>query len=74
MTNPYLNPLVVERLKSGDWSFGHDGFHNGNGTEECPFERHHHHDEFCMRPTIQELIAAEIPPKDFKPIRRGHPH
>jgi hypothetical protein len=35
----------IERLRRGDWQFGHQGRHNGVGTEECPRELHHHHDE-----------------------------
>lgn len=62
---------VVARLKSGDWSFGHAGRHYGNGTEGCPREtEHHHHDEFCSRPTLLELRMAEINPNDFKPRSR----
>lgn len=61
-----INPKVVERLKMGDWSFGHAGMHCGVGTEECPKTLHHHHDEFCMRPTRAELIAAGINPRYFR--------
>lgn len=52
----------IERLKMGDWSFGHDGI----GTDECPKWPHHHHDIFCKLPTVDELQAAGINPNDFK--------
>lgn len=61
-----INERVVERLKSGDWSFGHAGKHHGKGTKDCPRRLHHHHDEFCLRPSNAELRAAGIEPKDFK--------
>lgn len=61
----------VERLKMGDWSFGHGGRHHGVGTQDCPKELHHHHDEFCSMPTIMELIEAGINPKIFKPKSRA---
>ena len=61
-----LDPRVVERLKGGDWSFGHAGRHHGIGSEDCPRELHHHHDEFCSRPTLRELLAAGIDPNEFQ--------
>lgn len=66
MDNPMLNQDVVAKLLSGDWQFGHAGIHLGNGTKDCPLHLHHHHDEFCMLPTKQELHAVGIDPKDFK--------
>jgi hypothetical protein len=60
------DPLVVQRLQMGDWSFGHAGRHHGNGSEDCPRWLHHHHDEFCSRPTVLELMAAGINPNEFK--------
>lgn len=69
-----LHPLirtVVERLKRGDWSFGHAGQHIGIGTSWCPSRPHHHHDEFCWPPTILELQAAGIDPKTFQIRKRG---
>lgn len=65
-----LDPRVVTRLINGDWSFGCAGIHNGHGTKDCPRELHHHHDEFCNRPTNEELRAAGIDPKTFKPRSR----
>jgi len=56
----------VTRLKNGDWSFGHAGTHEGNGTEDCPAEPHHHHDIFCADPTFYELHLAGIDHKKFK--------
>jgi hypothetical protein len=56
----------VARLKSGDMSFGHQGTHMGVGTEDCPHDRHHHHDEVCRMPTKLELQEAEIDPNEFK--------
>jgi hypothetical protein len=56
----------IERLRSGDWSFGCDGRHYGNGSEGCPLERHHHHDAFCRPPTQMELHEADIDPAEFK--------
>lgn len=66
-----VDPNVVERLKSGDWSFGHEGHHRGDGSPDCPVEWHHHHDEFCNRPTVQELRAAGIDPRRFRPRSRA---
>lgn len=66
MPDTTIDPRVVQRLKSGDWSFGHSGRHVGNGTEDCPRIPHHHHDEFCSLPTPAELRAAGIKLKDFK--------
>lgn len=60
------NPRVA-RLKNGDWSFGHDGMHQGSmGKKDCPREWHHHHDDFCRLPTLGELREAGIDPNDFK--------
>ncbi len=56
----------ISRLKRGDWSFGCSGMHSGVGTEDCPKERHHHHDNFCKQPTIGELFDAELDPTEFK--------
>lgn len=56
----------IERLKSGDWSFGCAGTHVGVGTPECPKEKHHHHDEFCKYPSLVELAKAGIDVKDFR--------
>jgi hypothetical protein len=66
-----IDPAVVERLKRGDWQFGHAGRHHGTGAPDCPRELHHHHDEFCSRPTMAELRAAGIDPADFKPRSRA---
>lgn len=63
---PEVNPNVVRRLKMGDWSFGHSGRHHGIGTDDCPRELHHHHDEFCVLPTRAELLAAGVDPAHFK--------
>jgi hypothetical protein len=65
-TSRMCDPRVVERLRNGDWSFGCDGLHHGSGSLDCPIELHHHHDEFCHRPTSQELEAAGIKREDFK--------
>lgn len=62
---------VVAALKAGDYQFGHAGKHSGSGAKDCPRERHHHHDEFCQMPTLAELRAAGIDPKDFKPRSRA---
>lgn len=56
----------VARLKSGDYSFGHSGTHHGVGTEDCPRDRHHHHDDFCRMPTPLELQEAGVDPEEFK--------
>jgi hypothetical protein len=66
-----INPLVVEKLKRGDWQFGHAGRHHGNGSPDCPRELHHHHDEFCAWPTVEELKAAGIDPNEFRPRSRA---
>ena len=66
-----VDPRVVERLRSGDWSFGHAGRHQGNGSPDCPRTLHHHHDEFCHLPTKAELITAGIDPKVFKARSRA---
>ncbi len=57
MIKPYSedDDVRIKRLRNGDWSFGCQGRHNGNGTSECPFESHHHHDEFCKLPSNYEL-------------------
>ena len=55
----------VKRLKSGNWQFGHEGRHHGNGTPDCPLDLHHHHDEFCYPPTQFELRQAGIDPESF---------
>lgn len=60
----------IQRLKSGDWQFGCDGEHFGNGTAACPREPHHHHDMFCQYPSKEELEEAGIDPKDFRNRRR----
>ena len=60
------NNARVYRLASGDWSFGHAGRHHGIGTQDCPMELHHHHDEFCSLPTVTELRQAGIDPKEFR--------
>lgn len=64
------NPHVVARLRSGDLSFGHQGLHCGNGTENCPRQLHHHHDVFCDEPSIEELIEAGISPREFRSTTR----
>jgi hypothetical protein len=56
----------VRRLLAGDYSFGCDGTHRGYGSEECPRQPHHHHDDFCQRPTDEELRLAGIKPEEFK--------
>jgi len=61
-----VNQNRVERLKGGNWQFGHSGMHEGVGTEDCPRERHHHCDDFCYHPTISELVEAGIDPAEFK--------
>lgn len=66
-----LNERRINRLETGDWSFGCGGTHRGNGTEDCPKRRHHHHDEFCAQPTILELQAAGIDPSKFRPRSRA---
>lgn len=60
-----FNPRI-EKLRRGDWQFGHVGEHHGIGSEDCPRYLHHHHDEFCDLPTETELWIAGIDPKDFK--------
>lgn len=63
----------IEKLRQGDWQFGHAGRHHGIGTEDCPRKLHHHHDEFCDYPTHDELVAAGIDPEEFKVrSRAGH--
>lgn len=66
-----MNPLRIDRLKMGDWSFGHAGRHHGVGTEDCPRHLHHHHDEFCALPTIKELRTAGIDPNNFRARSRA---
>jgi hypothetical protein len=61
----------VQRLERGDFSFGHAGRHHGVGTEDCPKELHHHHDEFCSLPTFKELKQAGINPNDFRAKSRA---
>lgn len=61
----------IERLKQGDWQFGHAGRHHGNGSPDCPSELHHHHDAFCKIPTPLELLEAGIDPNEFKPQSRA---
>lgn len=62
----------IERLKAGDWSFGHEGRHRGPGSEDCPRYMHHHHDAFCRWPTYAEVVAAGIDPREFRVAsRRG---
>jgi hypothetical protein len=50
----------IEALKQGRTDWGCQGRHHGNGTPECPRELHHHHDDFCRRPTAQEMTAAGV--------------
>lgn len=66
----YVDLRVVKKLKSGDWQFGCAGKHRGSGSEDCPRHPHHHHDEFCNRPTVHELNSAGINSRDFKPTSR----
>jgi hypothetical protein len=61
-----MNNARIERLKMGDWQFGCAGRHNGIGTDDCPRTLHHHHDDFCPPPTLNELKEAGINPKDFQ--------
>lgn len=61
----------IARLRMGDNSFGHDGQHFGVGTEECPKNMHHHHDQFCDYPSRGELTAAGIDPETFKVRNRA---
>jgi hypothetical protein len=56
----------IERLKSGNYQFGHGGLHNGNGSVNCPRRLHHHCDEFCDYPGPTELIEAGLDPKTFR--------
>lgn len=56
----------ILRLLAGDYSFGCAGEHSGKGTKDCPFKLHHHHDEFCKYPTIEELFSADINPSEFR--------
>jgi hypothetical protein len=56
----------IKRLRAGDWSFGHDGMHNGVGTIDCPYLSHHHHDVYCDLPTIDEVLAAGIDLNEFR--------
>lgn len=57
----------VDRLKSGDYSFGCAGMHRGSGNDgDCPYWLHHHHDEFCAFPTLDELLEAGIEPEEFR--------
>ena len=60
----------IARLKSGNWKFGHEGTHRGIGSEICPIEPHHHHDEFCFNPSNIELMVAGIFPGEFKVQKR----
>lgn len=55
--DPRRTAARIERLRN-DPQFGHQGMHSGNGTEDCPRERHHHHDWFCDQPTPYELRMA----------------
>jgi hypothetical protein len=56
----------IRRLLAGDYSFGCDGTHRGYGSQECPRQPHHHHDDFCNPPTNSELIQAGIDLNEFK--------
>lgn len=63
----------IDRLRRGNWQFGHDGRHHGNGSPECPLALHHHHDEFCSLPAPYELFEAGISLKEFHAASRsGH--
>ena len=66
-----MNEHRLARLRMGDRSFGHDGRHHGIGTKDCPREMHHHHDEFCDRPTAAELRAVGLDPKTFRSSSRA---
>ena len=61
----------IEKLKRGDWQFGHAGRHRGTGAPDCPRDSHHHHDEFCDLPTDEELEAAGIDPETFRARSRA---
>jgi hypothetical protein len=65
LSNPTTSNRI-ERLRRRDWSFGHGGEHIGIGTKDCPKKEHHHHDDFCELPTVEELEAAGIDPVAFK--------
>ena len=50
--------LRIERIQYGGNQFGHAGRHHGDGSPNCPRELHHHHDWFCMPPTLSEWAEA----------------
>jgi hypothetical protein len=60
----------IDRLEFGSRQFGHNGRHTGIGTLECPTWPHHHCDEFCEMPTIDEIIMAGLDVKTFRPGSR----
>lgn len=66
-----VNTPRVIRLRTGNWQFGCSGKHRGNGSVECPFELHHHHDDCCKLPSTAELMAAGINPHEFRPRTRA---
>lgn len=60
----------VMRLILNDGDFGCGGRHHGVGTKECPKALHHHHDDFCQQPTIDELRLAGISYETYQERRR----
>lgn len=63
----------IDRLEFGNQQFGCAGMHRGSGRfqdGDCPVYLHHHHDEFCEMPTIDEIIMAGLDPRTFRPRSR----
>jgi hypothetical protein len=44
-----VNALLAAAIHEADpfMQTGHGGTHRGIGTDECPLQRHHHHDSRC---------------------------
>lgn len=51
----------IEALKRGRTQWGHHGRHKGRyGDPDCPPYLHHHHDDFCEYPTLEECAIAGV--------------
>lgn len=50
----------IDALKRGRTQWGHHGRHEGDGTPDCPRGWHHHEDEFCEYPTLEECLEAGV--------------
>lgn len=59
---PMLGPIDLTAVPGLQGQWGHGGTHHGVGTEECPRELHHHHDDRCRFPINWTVCGGESGP------------